>query len=50
MMPDLGKYDLEVNGYYVLSLMVLGVITGLYVKRSRAVRRALAEFEAAHDA
>jgi heme exporter protein CcmD len=50
MMPDLGKYALEVNGSYVLSLMVLGVITGLYVKRSRAVRRALAELEAAQDA
>ena len=49
MMPDLGKYALEVNGSYVLSLMVLGVITGLYVKRSRAVRRALAELEAAQD-
>ena len=50
MMPGLGKYALEVNGSYVLSLMVLGVITGLYVKRSRAVRRALAELEAAQDA
>jgi heme exporter protein CcmD len=50
MMPDLGKYALEVNGSYVLSLIVLGVITGLYVKRSRAVRRALAELEAAQDA
>jgi heme exporter protein CcmD len=50
MMPDLGKYALEVNGSYVLSLMVLGLITGLYVKRSRAVRRALAELEAAQDA
>jgi len=50
MMPDLGKYALEVNGSYVLSLMVLGVITGLYIKRSRAVRRALAELEAAQDA
>jgi len=50
MIPDLGKYALEVNGSYVLSLMVLGVITGLYVKRSRAVRRALAELEAAQDA
>ena len=50
MMPDLGKYALEVNGSYVLSLMVLGMITGLYVKRSRAVRRALAELEAAQDA
>ena len=50
MMPDLGKYALEVNGSYVLSLMVLWVITGLYVKRSRAVRRALAELEAAQDA
>ena len=50
MMPDLGKYALEVNGSYVLSLMVLGVITGLYVKRSRAVRRALQEPEAAQAA
>ena len=50
MMPDLGKYALEVNSSYVLSLMVLGVITGLYVKRSRAVRRALAELEAVQDA
>ena len=50
MMPDLGKYVLEVNSSYVLSLMALGVITGLYVKRNRAVKRALAELEAAHDA
>jgi hypothetical protein len=50
MMPDLGKYVLEVNSSYVLSLMALGVITGLYVKRNRAVKRALAELEAAQDA
>jgi hypothetical protein len=49
MMPDLGKYVLEVNSSYVLSLMALGVITGLYVKRNRAVKRALAELEAAQD-
>ena len=50
MMPDLGKYVLEVNSSYVLSLMALGVITGLYVKRNRAVKRALAELEAAQEA
>ena len=50
MMPDLGKYVLEVNSSYVMSLMALGVITGLYVKRNRAVKRALAELEAAQDA
>ena len=50
MMPDLGKYALEVNSSYILSLMALGVIVGLYVKRNRAVRRALAELEAAQDA
>ena len=50
MMPDLGKNALEVNGSSVLSLMVLGVIKGRYVDRSRAVRRALAELEAAQDA
>ena len=50
MIPDLGKYALEVNSSYILSLMALGVIAGLYVKRSRAVRRALAELEASQDA
>jgi heme exporter protein CcmD len=50
MIPDLGKYALEVNSSYVLSLMALGVIAGLYVKRNRAVRRALAELEASQDA
>jgi len=50
MMPDLGKYVLEVNSSYILSFMALGVITGLYVKRNRAVKRALAELEAAQDA
>ena len=50
MMPDLGKYALEVNSSYALSLLALAVITGLYVRRSRAVKRALAAQEAAQDA
>ena len=36
MMPDLGKYALEVNSSYVLSLLALAVIIGLYAKRSRS--------------
>ena len=50
MMPDLGKYALEVNSSYVLSLLALAVIVGLYTKRSRAVKRDLAAMEAVHDA
>ena len=50
MMPDLGKYALEVNSSYALSLLALAVITGLYLRRSRAVKRVLAAQEASHDA
>jgi heme exporter protein CcmD len=50
MMPSLGKYALEVNSSYVLSLLALAVIVGLYAKRSRAVKRDLAAMEAVHDA
>ena len=50
MIPDLGKYALAVNSSYVLSLLALAVIIGLYAKRSRAVKRDLAAMEAVHDA
>ena len=50
MMPDLGKYALEVNSSYALSLFALAVIAGLYVRRSRAIKHTLAAMEAAQDA
>ena len=46
MMPDLGRYWVEVTASYGFSLAVLGLLVALVWRRSVAVKRALAEAEA----
>jgi heme exporter protein D len=46
MMPDLGKYWLEVSASYGVSLAILGGLVLLILRRSRQVRLQLAEMEA----
>ncbi|MEI4196667.1 heme exporter protein CcmD [Roseovarius sp. E0-M6] len=46
MMPDLGKYALEVLASYVASLALIAVLVGLSLRRARKVRDALNEVEA----
>ena len=48
MMPDLGKYAVEVLAAYGVSLALLAAIVGLSVVRARRVRRELDEAEARH--
>ena len=45
MMPDLGRYWLEVTASYAVGLALLGLIVLLVWRRSRAVRVRLAEIE-----
>jgi heme exporter protein D len=46
MMPDLGKYAVEVISAYAVSLVLLAALIGLTLRRGRAARAALAEAEA----
>ena len=46
MMPDLGKYAIEVSAAYAVSLVALAVLVGLYVWRNARVRNALETAEA----
>ena len=46
MMPDLGKYAVEVFAAYAVSLVALAVLVGIYVRRNNHVRRALEAAEA----
>jgi heme exporter protein D len=48
MMPDLGRYAIEVFSAYVVSIGLLAGIVGLSVVRARRVRRELDEAEARH--
>jgi heme exporter protein D len=48
MMPDLGKYAVEVLAAYGVSLALLAGIVGLSVARARRVGRLLDEAEARH--
>ena len=50
MMPDLGKYALEVTGAYGVSLVALILLSFLYIRRSRSVKSALDSAEARKDA
>ena len=50
MMPDLGKYALEVTGAYGVSLVALILVSFLYIRRSRSVKSALDSAEARKDA
>jgi heme exporter protein D len=45
MMPDLGRYAVEVTSAYVVSLGLLIALGLWYVARSRRVRRELDAFE-----
>lgn len=47
MMPDLGKYALEVSLAYVVSLALIGLLVLWTLARSRKVRAELRAFEAA---
>ena len=46
MMPDLGKYAIEVLSAYAASLTLLAALIYLTLRRGRTARRALAEIEA----
>ena len=50
MMPDLGKYALEVTGAYGVSLVALILVSFVYIWRSRSVKSALDSAEARKDA
>ncbi len=45
MMPDLGRYALEVSLAYLVSLGLIGVLALWYWARARSVRRQLDEIE-----
>jgi heme exporter protein D len=49
MMPDLGKYAVEVGLAYGVSLVLLIGLIGLSVRRYRAVRTALGRLERGDD-
>jgi heme exporter protein D len=46
MMPDLGRYAVEVLSAYAVSIVLLVAIVALSVARARRVRRDLDEAEA----
>jgi heme exporter protein D len=48
MMPDLGRYAVEVLSAYAVSILLLAGIVGLSVMRARRVKRDLDETEARH--
>ena len=50
MMPDLGKYALEVTCAYGVSLVALILVSFVYIRRSRSVKSALDSAEARKDA
>lgn len=45
MMPDLGKYAVEVVSAYVVSLVLIVALAGWYWARGRNVRRQLQDVE-----
>ena len=49
MMPDLGAYWMEVTASYAVGLSILALLVLLVWRRSRAVRRQLAEMETRRD-
>ena len=49
MIPDLGRYAVEVLSAYVVSLLLLGGIVVWYWMRARAVRRQLDQVEQRQD-
>ena len=46
MMPDLGRYWVEVTASYVIGLAILAALVLLIWRRSRAVKRQLDAIEA----
>jgi heme exporter protein D len=50
MIPDLGKYAMEVMGAYGVSLLALILVSFVYIRRSRSVKWALDAAEARKDA
>ncbi len=46
MMPDLGRYAVEVSAAYIGSLVMLAALVGWVWWRARRMRRALGEVEA----
>ncbi|MFT4782809.1 MAG: heme exporter protein D [Paracoccaceae bacterium] len=46
MMPDLGKYAVEVTSAYIVSLVLIGVLVWLSWRKSKQVRLALEALEA----
>ena len=50
MMPDLGRYAVEVLSAYAVSLGLLALLIGSTVRRNRQMREALAEVEARREA
>lgn len=48
MMPDLGKYAVEVLSAYGVTIVLLAAIVALSVVRERRVRRDLEDAEARH--
>ncbi len=49
MMPDLGKYAVEVLSAYAASLALLGGLLWLTLRRGKAARAALKSIEAEAD-
>lgn len=49
LMPDLGKYAVEVIGSYGVSLLALALLCLVYIWRSRLVKCALIAAEARKD-
>jgi heme exporter protein D len=49
MMPDLGKYAVEVSLAYAVSLVLLAGIIGMSVRRYRAVKAELERVEQGRD-
>jgi heme exporter protein D len=45
MMPDLGRYAVEVSAAYIVSLALIVLLVAWYVLRGRAMRRQLDEVE-----
>ena len=45
MIPDLGKYAVEVSAAYMGSILAIAILVALSLRRARKVRAALREIE-----
>jgi heme exporter protein D len=50
MIPDLGKYAVEVMGAYGMSFLALVLVCVVYIRRSRSWKSALIAAEVGKDA